>query len=55
MIELCAVAGCPNEADLFHPERYVAFCRDHRSEILPYGIVGSEQVDYEVVEGDTDD
>ena len=26
---LCAVDGCPNDAEHFHPDRYVAFCHDH--------------------------
>ena len=41
MSELCAVPGCPNEAELFHPDRYVGLCREHPDWILAYGIVGT--------------
>ena len=43
MSGLCAVPGCPNEAELFHPDRYVGLCREHPDWILAYGIVGSER------------
>ena len=44
MSDLCAVPDCPNEAELFHPDRYVGLCGEHPDWILAYGIVGTDVV-----------
>lgn len=41
MSELCAVPECPNEVELFHPDRYVGLCREHPDWIMAYGLVGA--------------